>query len=608
MVKRALAIVTLALCALTPGALLVAAPPASAAVDKEISWALDFLYARQRADGGFSLSGTTGSAFETPYAMYAVTAGDQALSKWKAGGKTPVAYLQSLDLEATALATSPRNPPVFYAKCILAYRAAGRRDLIYYAGNKGIDLVTKMNAYRNASLGYYASQAGGGGLYEISTTAWAMLALSAANETDDGKITDAAQWLRTVDAAGGYPVEPGEPEEVDATAIAILALRAADDVSSSAANTARIASALAFVKGCQKTSGGFTDRPGGDTANTAATGWAVQAIRAAGESPGDVTTGAAGAKTPLEFLRNAQLASGAFGLTLASGRTTLATTSLGTIGLRSGAYLPVKGDGNPASPNFRPYFVKNSVKPANGAVFTTSTVTVAAAYADTARGTGIKISAIRVTVDGTNKTKPASISKSRLSLKLVNLSSGTHSVVIRIADKAGNARSTTRSFTVRVATPSTPTPTPTQTYRPPTTPTYRPPTTTTPPTVITPTPTPPYSGSPDPYDTLSPYPYDSVYPYDDGYPYSSSPSPSGSSALGAPGEGGGTGSWPMTALAILLVTLVPIGALASYIRRQRLAASLGAAPQGKVLPGGGSAWQRLKGRFTRGGSAPATGE
>ena len=371
MVKRALAIVTLALCALTPGALLVAAPPASAAVDKEISWALDFLYARQRADGGFSLSGTTGSAFETPYAMYAVTAGDQALSKWKAGGKTPVAYLQSLDLEATALATSPRNPPVFYAKCILAYRAAGRRDLIYYAGNKGIDLVTKMNAYRNASLGYYASQAGGGGLYEISTTAWAMLALSAANETDDGKITDAAQWLRTVDAAGGYPVEPGEPEEVDATAIAILALRAADDVSSSAANTARIASALAFVKGCQKTSGGFTDRPGGDTANTAATGWAVQAIRAAGESPGDVTTGAAGAKTPLEFLRNAQLASGAFGLTLASGRTTLATTSLGTIGLRSGAYLPVKGDGNPASPNFRPYFVKNSVKPANGAVFTT---------------------------------------------------------------------------------------------------------------------------------------------------------------------------------------------------------------------------------------------
>ena len=129
---------------------------------------------------------------------------------------------------------------------------------------------------------------------------------------------------------------------------------------------------------------------------------------------------------------------------------------------------------------------------------------------------------------------------------------------------------------------------------------YRPPTTTTPPTVVTPTTTPPYSDV-----TVSVRPALAVPLRQHATPTTtatrtvSSPSPSGSSALGAPGEGDGTGSWAMTALAVLLVALVPIGALASYIRRQRLAASLGAAPQGKVLPGGGSAWQRLKGQFTR---------
>lgn len=600
MVKRAVAIVTLALCALAPSLLLTPAP-AHAAVDTRVSWGLDFLYARQRTGGGFALSQATANPFETPYAMYAITAGDQSPAQWKVAGKSAVAYLQSLDLEAVALATSPRNPPVYYAKCILAYRAAGRRDLIYYAGSKQVDLVAKLNAYRHPTLDYYSSQAGGGGLFEISTTAWAILALKAANEVDDGKLTGAASWLRTADASGGYPIEPGETEKVDATAVAVLALRAANDVSASNANAVRIASAVAFIKDCQKKSGGFTATAGsGDPAATDPTGWAVQSFRAAGISPGDVTTGEAGSQTPLAFLRDAQLASGAFGRTLADTGTTLATTTLGIIGLTN-QYLPVEGDGSPQKPNFRPYFVTGSVKPANGATFYTRTVTVAATYADRKPGTGIRSSAIRVTVDGQNKTGAASISSSKLSLKLVNLSSGTHSVAIRIADKAGNTRSTTRSFTVKVATP-TPVPTPTPTYRPPTTPTYRPPTTTTPPTVVTPTTTPPYSMSPYPSDPSSPYPYDSMYPYDDGYPYSPSPSPSGSSALGAPGEGDG-GSWALTALAVLLLALVPIGALASYIRKQRLAASLGAAPQGKVLPGGGSAWERLKGHFSRSGAA-----
>ena len=62
-------------------------------------------------------------------------------------------------------------------------------------------------------------------------------------------------------------------------------------------------------------------------------------------------------------------------------------------------------------------------------------------------------------------------------------------------------------------------------------------------------------------------------------------------------------------LGILLVALVPIGAVASYIARQRLDARSAEPREGKLLAGGGSAWQQLKGKFSGGGrAAGAAGE
>ena len=133
-----------------------------------------------------------------------------------------------------------------------------------------------------------------------------------------------------------------------------------------------------------------------------------------------------------------------------------------------------------APTRWRPEF--RSFVPANKAKFKTNTVVVSSTYQDNQGGTGIKAPAIRLTVDGKDKTKPAAISASRLSLKLINLANGSHTVTIKLADWAGNTRSATHTFTVNKPTPSpSPTPSSTPTTISPTTPaTIRPPTTTRP--------------------------------------------------------------------------------------------------------------------------------
>ena len=306
--------------------------------------------------------------------------------KWKVAGKSPVAYLQSLDLEAVALATSPRNPPVYYAQ--VHPRLPGRRPARPHllrrqqAGSTSSPSSTPTATPPSATT---RRRPGGGGLYEISTTAWAILGPERGQR--DRRRQDHRRRCSGC-ARSTPPVATRSsrvrPEKVDATAVAVLALqgrrrrlvqrrqcgphrqrrRVRQGLSE---DERRLHRPLPEATPCR-----HRRRRAGRSRRSAPPG------SAPATSPP-----AKPAQTPLAFLRDAQLASGAFGRTLAEqSAPTLATTSLGTIGLHRAQYLPVKGDGSPATPNFRPYFVKNSVKPANGAVFYTRTVTVAATYAE----------------------------------------------------------------------------------------------------------------------------------------------------------------------------------------------------------------------------------
>jgi hypothetical protein len=75
---------------------------------------------------------------------------------------------------------------------------------------------------------------------------------------------------------------------------------------------------------------------------------------------------------------------------------------------------------------------------------------------------------------------------------------------------------------------------------------------------------------------------------------SGSPLPSPSASAAAAGEdGGGSGS----GLGGILLAMLPIGAALSYWLHRRQAAALSDAGRGKILAGGGTPWQRLKGRL-----------
>ena len=574
--------IMLAVCVvlLTPGAAFAARP-------SPIMHGLDFLHAKQRTSGGFSQSSATADPYATPWAILAIAAGSEAPAQWKKGGKSPVAFMQSLDLEAKAQASQPFNPPVFYAKCILAYRAAGRLDLVYNAGTGHLDLVAKMNAY-NGPLdgdGHYSPQTSGSrSLYSISTTGWAILALKAAGESGSA-MGDAVDWLETKQYAdGGFATQPGletGDENTEDTALAVLALHAG------AGSTAVIDDALAYLTARQLANAGFQYTKGDSHAYAESTSWAIQAKIAADGTLDGWTKGSA---TPLTFLKSLQLKSGAFQHRRGVSTNALSTTAVSLVGY-SQKFLPVYRVSDPFKPRWQPFF--KSFAPASGAVFHTRSVTVTATYRDNEGGTGISTGAIRVTVDGTSKTRPAVIGSSKLTLKLTNLTSSQHTVSIKIADRAGNTRTSTHKFTVKVSTPTPPptTPPPTSTpppttIRPPATTIKPPPTTILPPTTMSPTTT----YSPGPTDTGNPW-------------LSPSPSPS-TSGSPVPGGTSGDGGWGPTILGIVLVSLVPIGAASSYLARRRASGRLDGAAHGKMLAGGGSAWQRFRGRFGRGGQTP----
>jgi len=614
--------VALAVCIglLSPTAALAARP-------KTWTHSLDYFHARQRQSGGFSESSQTSDANITPWVILAISATRENPSQWKLGGASPVSYLQGIDLEAAAASTGTQaNAPSFYAKCILAYKASGRPDLVYSAGSKHIDLVAKLNSYRYSVDGHYSpSTSGSHAFAATNTTIWAILALKAAGETGT-YMDEAVTWLRNQQSAnGGWGSQSGAEEDVDDTAAAVQALIAGGVTPGAAV----ISDALTFLHNRQRSDAGFPSLAGDGHSYAESTAWAIQAITASGGDPGSAAW-AKGSATPVSFLTARQLKSGAYEHRSGVLANSLMTTTQATIAI-TGRIFPFGMASDTVHSSYKPVFA--SFKPAGGARFTTHDVTVTARYHDNSGGTGIKASAVRVVVDGKNRTGPASVSSSGLTLKLTGLGNGSHSVTIKLVDRAGNTLSKTHEFTVSVPTPphgggggggggggSTPTP--------PVYPTAQP---TSGggggggggggPTIITPSSTPFATMTPtyDPYGTTTPYPYGSSpgvsgYPLGDTaspgalYPGGGSPSPAASTSGQLQPSGGGDRHIPMAGLlGGALVALIPIGAAGSFLMRKRLLTTLSGAGHGKVLPGGGSSWQRFRHRLglgARHGAAP----
>ncbi|BCJ61958.1 peptidase [Micromonospora endophytica] len=137
----------------------------------------------------------------------------------------------------------------------------------------GVDLIARLRSLQSPG-GRFADLSAWGDFSNAFSQSFAILAL---NRSAQGVPAVAAEWLAgTRCPDGGYPLLPAQPvcvSEVDATAVAVQALRAAGRWADAAAG-------LGWLVSVQRADGGFTNADG--TANANSTGLAAQALRAGG--------------------------------------------------------------------------------------------------------------------------------------------------------------------------------------------------------------------------------------------------------------------------------------------------------------------------------------
>jgi hypothetical protein len=421
------------------------AGPASSLASRPaaVTRGLDYLHAAQGSSGQFQDAGTT------PWAIIAIAASGENPdgAAWRRGGKSPVDYVQSLDLASYATQSSTGNAAAYYAKMILAYVAAGRRSQITAAGAGKVDLVDKLLGFQRGD-GRFCPAPSAPSIAAVNTTTWAIIALCAA-QTDQNAVRDAVAWLRAQQLSdGGFSsnakgATAGLPSDVDDTSAAIEALVAGGVSGSSDV----LKNARAYLRGAQRSDGGFSSAAAGQSTYSESTAWAMQAVLALGEDPAS-SAWARNGRTPEAALTALQTASGAFQHKAGTLALPIVSTTQALIALsgKSFASFP-RGSARWVAP-FAAAPRITGFSPGAGATVHAARVTVRVSYNDPAGGTGIATSGVKIVVDGRDKTGEANVGASSLSLLLAHPTTGRHTITVTVRDRAGNVRRVTRDFTL----------------------------------------------------------------------------------------------------------------------------------------------------------------
>lgn len=176
----------------------------------------------------------------------------------------------------------------------------------------GVDLLARL----------LASREGGSFEGQVNLTAFALFALRAAGYASSSAVVRAAAaWLEhEQNSDGGFSFgRRGDPSDVDDTAAALEALLAAG------VHDGRLVSgAVRYLEGAENPDGGFPQEAGGES-NAQSSAWAVQALVAAGAPIG--MSGAAGANTPIGYLERSVQADGSVRYSVESAQTPVWVTA-----------------------------------------------------------------------------------------------------------------------------------------------------------------------------------------------------------------------------------------------------------------------------------------
>jgi hypothetical protein len=287
---------------------------AAAAVDHsvEISKALGYIGTQQNEDGGIPWFTADSDAGVTARGVLALAAAGRPAS-WMAhptSGKTMVDFLAANGVTYTHEVTGTTS---IYLKpgeagLLLTAISAANEDPTYFGG---MDPIAQLSGTYNPATGAYSTT------YQPASDlnqAWAILGLSAAGQPVPVMATNYLKDLQAVDGTwAAYGMS-----DPDTTGLAVVALIGSGNVQPT---DPAIQKALDYFRGSQLPSGGWRPFWDTDPANPNTTGWAIQALVAAGYTP--ATESWAASPNPHDALASLQQADGRIGGAYASTHSTL---------------------------------------------------------------------------------------------------------------------------------------------------------------------------------------------------------------------------------------------------------------------------------------------
>lgn len=248
-----------------------------------------YLMAQQSANGSVSVS-----ASDNDFTAIALSATGKSLATVKLSGGVSLRDYLASNLPG------PSAKAADWERRILSATA----DIQSAYSFGGVDAVAKLKSF--ASDGQLGDAASTGDDF------FGIMALSAAGVTNaDQTMKDevaAVLSYQHADGGFGYATAAGSTSDIDDTAAAIVALRAAEEAgASSAAVTSALTNAQAYLAAHKNADGGYPSDPAyGTDSNVSSTAWVLMAFNALGA--GDSTAG----RAAQSYIKSQQLPDGSF--------------------------------------------------------------------------------------------------------------------------------------------------------------------------------------------------------------------------------------------------------------------------------------------------------
>lgn len=256
--------------------------------DEPVVSAMDYLLSCQNEDGGFGANPQSESDIkDTSLAMIALESAGKNLSALVMNGNDPLDYLLEKQEELDNMSNVEAN----VGRYVVALVSAGL-DPQDINGKNYVQILQS----------YFRPDGEVGKENYVWDDAWVILGMAAANESGSESVRLTMEHLKGLQSSsGGWGWQGGETgTDPDTTGIIVCALLAGGEDAASES----IGKALDYLRSEQNSDGGISHLG----SNSASDGWAILAIRAAGQNPVEWKAGSA---DPISHLRSLQKEDGA---------------------------------------------------------------------------------------------------------------------------------------------------------------------------------------------------------------------------------------------------------------------------------------------------------